>query len=48
MKKLKQIFKNPLYLLLGILVVIMSYVFLVDSAYNVGHKIGKNIELVKK
>ena len=42
MKQIKNLFKNPLYLVLGLLVLIISYMYLVDGMYYFGTKIGKS------
>lgn len=43
MKKINKLFSNPVYLLLGFLVVLLSYMYLNNYSYAVGKELGNEI-----
>ncbi len=43
MTKINKLFSNPVYLLLGFLVVLLSYMYLNNYSYTVGKELGNEI-----
>jgi hypothetical protein len=43
MKKVQKLFSNPIYLLLGFLIVVLTYMYLNSYSYDIGKKMGEDI-----